>query len=590
MKSSISNLRQLDFKSFSLDKPNMKRRSKNNKQINNKNNNKNNNVIFQDKKITPKQQKFNKLIISQKTNRQIKREKSVDLIHQKPRESSPDFCRDTSKIIDKRLITNSPFKKSLRKSKNILNKSNESTSSKSFESEDKITPTYFYRHNFINHPKKKSQLNVFEKIPTTIQEEKTIKHINNININKEKEIKREYLLKHLKKTKNIYVRKSISNDNNKLEYQNEINKKQKIKKKLGISTDINLNKTSDELLKEYDDKDGNYIIEKEEKLINRYEIIQLLGKGSFGIAIKCFDHQNKENVCIKIIKNQDKSNQQAKIEIKLLEYIKKHDPKQLGNFVQLKKTFIHKGHYCLVFELLANNLYEEIKSINFEGFNLTTIKKFTTQILFSLLCLKHFHIIHCDLKPENILLIEKNLTGLKLIDFGSSCFTSEKIFCYIQSRFYRAPEILLGLEYDIEIDMWSLGCIVYELYTGYPIFPGENEYDTLYYIMEFFGLPPKNMIISSPKKNLFFDKNCNPLEKSNSFGKIRKPNTKSISKRLKNADKPFIKFVKECLKWDRKERLCPLRALRHEWIIKGLGKEMLDVHNNKIEEILNNNE
>ena len=160
MKSSISNLRQLDFKSFSLDKPNMKRRSKNNKQINNKNNNKNNNVIFQDKKITPKQQKFNKLIISQKTNRQIKREKSVDLIHQKPRESSPDFCRDASKI-NKRLITNSPFKKSLRKSKNILNKSNESTSSKSFESEDKITPTYFYRHNFINHPKKKKPIKCF---------------------------------------------------------------------------------------------------------------------------------------------------------------------------------------------------------------------------------------------------------------------------------------------------------------------------------------------------------------------------------------------------------------------------------------------
>ena len=586
MKSSISYLKPPDCKSFSLDKPNLKRKGKKNKQ----NNNKNNNIINQDKKITAQQQTFNNLIINQKKKRQIKREKSVDLIQQKSREPSPDFYRETSKITSKRLIANSPFKKSLRKSKNILNKSNESTSSRSFESEDKITPTYIYKHNFENHPKKKIQQNVFEKISTKIQEEKTIKHINNLNINKDREIKRECLLKPLKNTRTIYERKSISNDNNKIENRNEINKKQKMKKKLDISTDINLNKTSDEVLKEYDDKDGNYIVEKGEKLINRYEIIELIGKGSFGIALKCIDHKNKEYVCVKIIKKQEKCNQQAKIEIKLLEYLKKHDPKQLGNFVQLKNTFIFKGHCCLVFELLANNLYEEIKSIKFEGFNLTTIKKFTTQILFSLLCLKHFHIIHCDLKPENILLIEKNLTGLKLIDFGSSCFTSEKIFCYIQSRYYRAPEILLGLEYDIEIDMWSLGCIVFELYTGYPIFPGENEYDTLYYIMEFIGLPPKNMIISSPKKNLFFDKNCNPLERSNSFGKIRKPNTKSISKRLKNADKSFIKFVKECLKWDRKERLCPLRALRHEWIIKDLGTEMLDVHNNKIEEILNNNE
>ena len=118
MKSSISYLKQPDCKSFSLDKPNMKRKGKKNKQ----NNNKNNNVIIQDKKITKQQQTFNNLIINQKKKRQIKREKSVDLIQQKSRERepSPDFYRETSKITSKRLITNSPFKKSLRKSKNIL--------------------------------------------------------------------------------------------------------------------------------------------------------------------------------------------------------------------------------------------------------------------------------------------------------------------------------------------------------------------------------------------------------------------------------------------------------------------------------------
>ena len=86
---------------------------------------------------------------------------------------------------------------------------------------------------------------------------------------------------------------------------------------------------------------------------------------------------------MKIIKKQDKTNKQAKIEIKLLEYIKKHDPQQFGNFVQLKNFFIHKDHYCLVFELLTNNLYIS----NYKGFNLKIIKKFTIQILFFLLCL-----------------------------------------------------------------------------------------------------------------------------------------------------------------------------------------------------------
>ena len=66
-------------------------------------------------------------------------------------------------------------------------------------------------------------------------------------------------------------------------------------------------------------------------------------------------------------------------------------------------------------------------------------------------------------------------SGLKIIDFGSSCFHNEKVYTYIQSRFYRAPEIMLGVNYDMAIDMWSFGCILAELFSGYPIFPGENE-------------------------------------------------------------------------------------------------------------------
>lgn len=85
--------------------------------------------------------------------------------------------------------------------------------------------------------------------------------------------------------------------------------------------------------------------------------------------------------------------------------------------------------------------------------------------------------MHCDLKPENILLKQPNKSGIKVIDYGSSCFTNSRIYTYIQSRFYRAPEIILGIPYTMAIDMWSFGCIIAELYTGYPIFPGENETD-----------------------------------------------------------------------------------------------------------------
>jgi dual specificity tyrosine-phosphorylation-regulated kinase 2/3/4 len=83
--------------------------------------------------------------------------------------------------------------------------------------------------------------------------------------------------------------------------------------------------------------------------------------------------------------------------------------------------------------------------------------------------------VNCDLKPENILLKKPNKSAIKLIDFGSGCFEPEQIYTYIQSRFYRAPEIILGITYTSAIDMWSFGCILYELFTGFPLFAGENE-------------------------------------------------------------------------------------------------------------------
>lgn len=80
--------------------------------------------------------------------------------------------------------------------------------------------------------------------------------------------------------------------------------------------------------------------------------------------------------------------------------------------------------------------------------------------------LRRVKIVHCDLKPENILLRSANKSAIKVIDFGSSCFEHERIYTYIQSRFYRSPEVILGIPYDMAIDMWSFGCILAELYTG----------------------------------------------------------------------------------------------------------------------------
>jgi dual specificity tyrosine-phosphorylation-regulated kinase 2/3/4 len=153
-----------------------------------------------------------------------------------------------------------------------------------------------------------------------------------------------------------------------------------------------------------------------------------------------------------------------------------------------------------------------------------------------------------------------------VIDFGSSCFENEKVYTYIQSRFYRSPEVILGITYNMAIDMWSLGCILAELYTGYPLFPGENEQEQLACIMEIQGLPDKYLIEKSTRKRVFFDSNGSPRPVVNSKGKRRRPGSKTLTQALKCNDEVFLDFISRCLQWDPEKRMKPDEGLMHEWI------------------------
>jgi dual specificity tyrosine-phosphorylation-regulated kinase 2/3/4 len=233
------------------------------------------------------------------------------------------------------------------------------------------------------------------------------------------------------------------------------------------------------------------------------------------------------------------------------------------NFTQ---HFYFRGHLCISTELLGINLYEFIKAYEFKGFPLALIRRFTKQILSSLILLKGQHVIHCDLKPENILLVHPMRSEIKVIDFGSSCFENQKVYTYIQSRFYRSPEVILGMSYGIPIDMWSLGCILAELYSGYPIFPGENEQEQLACIMEIFGPPEKHLIEKSTRKKLFFDSMGKPRVTVSSKGRRRRPSSKTLQQAIKCDDDAFLDFLAFCLRWDPERRLKPEQALAHEFI------------------------
>jgi dual specificity tyrosine-phosphorylation-regulated kinase 1 len=147
---------------------------------------------------------------------------------------------------------------------------------------------------------------------------------------------------------------------------------------------------------------------------------------------------------------------------------------------------MYRNHQCLVFEMLSLNLYELLKNTQFRGVSLNLIRKFGKQILRALQFLgrKDVDIIHCDLKPENILLRHPKRSGVKVIDFGSSCESNKPMYSYIQSRFYRSPEVMLGLPYSVAIDMWSLGCILVEMYTGEPLFSGSDQVDQMQKIVK----------------------------------------------------------------------------------------------------------
>ena len=264
----------------------------------------------------------------------------------------------------------------------------------------------------------------------------------------------------------------------------------------------------------HDDENHDYVIKPREVFCDRYEIDTLIGKGSFGQVVRAHDRVERCPVAIKIIKNRKAFHDQAHIEVKLLKLIRQYQQDRSSNrpgadnIVKLRTHFMWRNHLCLVFELLSYNLYDLLKNTKYQGVSLKLTRKFAHQILTALkfLSQSELGIIHCDLKPENILLCNPKRSAIKLVDFGSSCQIGHRIYQYIQSRFYRSFEVLIGIPYDQAIDMWSLGCMLIELHTGEPLFNGSNEFDQVNKIVETLGMPPASLLDRGYKTGEFFIK------------------------------------------------------------------------------------
>lgn len=363
----------------------------------------------------------------------------------------------------------------------------------------------------------------------------------------------------------------------------------------------------------YDNEDSDYILYVNDILGTdegrKFLVLDILGSGTFGQVVKCQNLANKNMYAVKVIKSKSAYLNQSLTEIKILEHINSRGEGKY--FIKLLDSFMHKDHLCLVFELLSSNLYELIKQSHFQGLNIKLVKIFTRQLLHSLVDLKAYQVIHCDLKPENILLCQPDKPDVKVIDFGSACFARQTVYSYIQSRFYRSPEVILGLAYTESIDMWSLGCIVGELFLGLPMFPGTSEYNQIYKITDMLGYPPRHMLELGRNATAYFNKYspANPEERAsfkiktldeykyylsevkgkheqlkkeqsnNNYFKHRlledvilnyKPISKRLTRPLVEREREerlqLVDFLLRVLDWNPLSRLTPQQALRHPFI------------------------
>jgi dual specificity protein kinase YAK1 len=332
-----------------------------------------------------------------------------------------------------------------------------------------------------------------------------------------------------------------------------------------------------------------------------YSIQDIIGQGVSGQVFKCTREHDGKPFAMKIIKSKKAYNTQALIELKILEFLNNEvDRGDLHHIIRLYDNFFFKEHLCIVFELLNENLYELLKQNYFQGISLNSIQFIIKQILEAVYQLQKANLIHCDLKPENVLLkfdkeSPKNDIVIKITDFGSACFKNHTMFEYIQSRYYRAPEVLLGAKYCWQIDMWSIGCIAAELFLGEPLLPGSCEYDQIAKIDRLFGTPPQNLLRGGKKAKKFYTsdfklKNLNEYYKE--FQSETEPryeipwDLKSLDDLIfKNQNKKvssnseleiFIHFLKGLLEVDPNLRWNAKTALRHPFITK----EKLDCFTN----------
>ncbi|PSK51814.1 hypothetical protein B9Z65_3081 [Elsinoe australis] len=356
-----------------------------------------------------------------------------------------------------------------------------------------------------------------------------------------------------------------------------------------------------------DDEDGHYMVVEHADLTERYSIIKLLGQGTFGKVVRAYDRRNKKEVAIKIIRSVQKYRDASRIELRVLSTLATNDRTNRNKCIHLRDTFDFRNHICIVTDLLGQSVFDFLKLNNFVPFPSSHIQQFARQLFTSVAFLHDLNLIHTDLKPENILLVNNNYQTftynrnipssstatnrnakfrkvllepeIRLIDFGSATFDDEYHSSVVSTRHYRAPEIILNLGWSYPCDIWSIGCILVEFFTGDALFQTHDNLEHLAMMESVVDAPIDKALVRQVCAGRGSNKNsAAAFFKRLSLAYPQEDTPRSSRKFVKamkklheiipshNAfNKQFLDLLRRIFVYDPKKRITAKEALRHPW-------------------------